>query len=226
MNQLSLNIPPRLSYAAENYLPHAGVRDILAAAEGITAETFQLLYCQGSKRKGKTHLSVKLCDLFSRRGFYPRIVEGERIPAWLTELRDGSTIIIIDDVDHYLRNVLPGDSGPFVSRIEELRTAKIPVIALSSVGIEELPCDNHVKSRLFPGAGLHLGSPDIEELPRLVTHMARQRGMLLSERKVGYVVRRIGRDIEAIENYLDRLDYLSNVLGGQGLKFQVISDAV
>jgi len=62
-------------------------------------------------------------------------------------------------------------------------------------------------------------------MPRLVEMLATQRGIRLKERKIDFVVRRLGRDIGAVERYFDRVRHLADVLG-QSVKFPVLSDAI
>ena len=74
-------------------------------------------------------------------------------------------------------------SGAFVGFVEELRKRKSGILFLSSLELDELPCDEHVLSRLQPGAGLHIRHPEERDMADLLDSIARQRGFQLSVRK-------------------------------------------
>lgn len=96
---------------------------------------------------------------------------------------------------------------------------------LSGASIESFPCDEHIKSRLTPGMGFSIGAPSEDELSELLQLMARQRGINLSDRKVDFLSRRIGRDIASMEEYLEKVSHLSGILG-KSIKFPLLSDAI
>ena len=85
--------------------------------------------------------------------------------------------------------------------------------------------DQHINSRLQAGSGFALGSPHESELPAIIDIMARQRGIKLTEKKQEFLERRLGRDLPAIEEYLERLVHLTNVLGKR-VGFEALGDAL
>ena len=243
MKQLGLNIVPRLSYAPENYILHQGVADpFYECISGISKEAFSLSYFVGKARAGKTHLSVKLFDLVAARGFFPRLMDGDQFYRFLIELPyfDSESIsststpspgpnsfcscedvFIVDDGDRFFTEIKPGSSGIFVNAVELMRRAKASIIFLSRFSVDQLPCDEHIVSRLNPGAGFLIKEPSDNELPQLLRTMAAQRGIRLSERNVNFLMKKLERDLPALERYLERLAHLSQVLG-KSIKFPLI----
>ena len=80
-------------------------------------------------------------------------------------------------------------------------------------------------SRLRSAVGLHLDTPDQDDLPQLLHAMATQRGIRLKQRHISYVLKNVGRSVPELESYLERLLHLSQVLG-KTVKFPLIADAV
>lgn len=233
MEQLPLKIIQRLSYAPDRYVLHTGVKSLFeeCAVLADSATPYRLVFIQGARRSGKTHLAVKLFDSFMLQGRLPHLVDGSEFADWIKTRNssnlnwDKDEILIVDDVDHYLRFVTSGESGTFVGLVERIRQSCGKIIFLSSDGIESLPCDDHVKSRLRAGSGLHIGVPEDIELPEILREIARQRGVKLPERSVLFLVRRLGREVGALERYLERLLHLSQVLG-RSIKFPLVHDAL
>ena len=228
-SQLSLNITPRHAYAPENFVVHAGVKEILAQHLMLAAKgDFRIGFIPGSARSGKTHLSIRLADDLAQRGFFPRLIEGRDFLEYLKAERFDFTpedVIVVDDAQNYFSCVLPGQSGAFVACIERLRVARAGVIFLSDRDTTSFDFDEHVRSRLVPGLGLQLGGPAESDMPEIVRAVAKQHGMRLSDRKLGFILRRVGKNIGAVEDYFERLSHLSQVLG-RPIKFPLMSGVI
>ncbi len=236
MQQLPLKIIQRLSYLPQNFLPHAGVREIFAELSSWKPDAnYQIRYIQGTARAGKTHLAVTLFSYFTDSGFIPYIVDGSEFSKWLERrnlenggnglLWSAAEVLIVDDIDHYLKHLKPGQSGEFVGVIERIRNAGAKLIFLGELVVDDLPCDDHIKSRLRAASGLIIGAPGESELPSVLVEIARQRGIKLPERIISFLVRRLRRDIPALERYLERLLHLSSVLGAP-IKGPIVQDAL
>ncbi|RMG44287.1 MAG: hypothetical protein D6719_02135 [Candidatus Dadabacteria bacterium] len=231
MGQLGLKIPARISYKADNFIRHSGVRTIINQVLSLAnSEAFNLCWIEGERRSGKTHLSITLTDLLINYKFQPRCIEGAEFKDFLEsgqveQISARTMPFIIDSAEEYFNSLTTGNSGAFVNFIEKLRVAGSLVIFLSRTSVQSLACDEHIMSRLRPGQGLKINMPADEELPEVIAAMAKQRGMVLSERKIEFIRRRIGRSIEAIERYLDRVYHLSSVLG-RGVRFPILGDAL
>ncbi len=230
MEQVSLNIIPRLPYSSANFIAHEGVAETERVLKAITLKTeFASAFIVGPERSGKTHLAVSMVEWLGRQGIDVRFVTGLDIPTLGYEL-DSKTetapeVIIIDELQDYLLSVQPGGSGQFVSLFEWARRHNTKLILFSGVTIEELPCDDHVKSRLRSSLNLLIGSPSEHEVSAIIESMSKQRGFRLQPRNLEFLRRRLGRDISSLEKYLDRLIHLAQVLG-RSIKRDLVSDAL
>lgn len=231
MKQLPLNIMERLAYSPDNFVAHAGVRSSYEECLGLFGRgSFAISFFHGGPRQGKTHLSIKLGDALTKRGLYPRIVEGHELAEWLSsrpssQAFQADEVIVVDDADGYLLRIGPGASGPFVAMVEQLRVSRAGLVLLSSKQISELPCDEHVISRLLPGEGFRIGVPSDDDMLDLIRSMGLQRGLSLTERQISFLARRLRRDVDSIEQCLGNVNYLSQVLG-KSIKFPLLGDAV
>jgi chromosomal replication initiation ATPase DnaA len=99
------------------------------------------------------------------------------------------------------------------------------LILLSREPLDHFEFDEHVRSRLIPGNGFEISPPEESDMPKLIDTIARQRGISLKDRKIDFIVRRLGRDIGALERYFDRVRHLADVLG-QSVRFPVLGDAL
>lgn len=231
MEQLGLVLANRLAYEAKNFMIHEGVADCITKITALIENaTFSIGFVTGAQRSGKTHLSIKSGDMAVNSGLLPRYIEGGDLEKWLQEkfpelVWSQKDIVIIDDADSYLLQRIQGMSGPFVNFIEILRKGGSKVLLFSKCSIEALPCDDHIISRLRPGCGFDIREPDNNDMSKLVQRMGAQRGMLLKERHIEFIVRRIGRSLPAIEQYFDRVMHLSQVLGKK-IQYPVLGDAI
>jgi chromosomal replication initiation ATPase DnaA len=240
MTQLSLNITPCVSYGPDHFVAHEGLKEVLLSTQcflssGFLRDTqnenqkFQIVFVQGGARTGKTHFSIFLCDVLSKAGRYPHLIEATKdlklSEVLLSRQVTAADVFIIDDAEDYLAALQPGMSGDFVSFIEALRVKGAGVVLLSSEPLESFPCDEHVKSRILPGVGPVISAPLESEVPEMLKVMARQRGMALSDRKVEFLERRLPRHIEQLEAYLDRVQYISHVTG-KPVRFPILGDAL
>jgi len=228
--QLPLQMVTRVRYAPENFLIHSGMVGVVEGCRSLFArDAFSLAFISGSPRAGKTHLSIFLIDALEKLARFPRLLEGGELGRFLTtsegESFTSEDVFVVDDAHAYLSSLRPGDSGPFVSFVERLRVARAGLVLLSAEPLDRFSFDEHVRSRLVPGSGLIVEAPAESDMPALIDMMARQRGIKLKERKIGFIVRRLGRDIGALERYFDRVQHLADVLG-QSVRFPVLGDAL
>ena len=228
--QLQLNIREQLAYGPDNFFIHAGYKSICDSVLSLVTQAgFGIAYIYGTRRSGKTHFSIYLMNQYGKAGLFPRLVDGQRFEDFLKQLEVGSQklpdVFVIDDIDQYLREIEPGASGSFVNFIEKLRLAQRKVVLLSGRRLSDLPCDDHVLSRILAGFCFEIEHPAEADMPQVVGAMARQRGIKLSEKKLNFLCKRLPRQTEAIEAYLDRVHHLSRLLGKK-VQFPVLNDAL
>ena len=230
-SQLSLHIPTYVKYSPQDFYLHSGVRSLYEAVVSLVLEkSAQSFFITGKARSGKSHLCFALADALSGKGLIPRVLSGNDLAVWLDELplthrSLEQEMVLIDDVDVYLKQRSEGQSGQFVSLMEFCKARKIPVLLFSSAELSDFPCDAHIMSRLRAAAHYRIESPAESELSEIFQILAKQRGLQLSERKRDFLRKRLGRDIESLEQYIERLLYLSDVLG-KSAKFDLLHDAL
>jgi chromosomal replication initiation ATPase DnaA len=231
MEQLPLKVIPKLQYAPERFFIHTGVKVILDALQATLKSHFALSFIQGSPRSGKTHLSLYLSHYLLNQGVQSFIVDGSE----LTERENNSEfditkvsapVLIIDNAEVLLNTFHPGTSGPFVYLVEERRRKGGAIILFSTQSPEELPCDDHIKSRIASGSIYHITQPSDEDMLPLLSELARQRGLALTERKEKYLIQRLGRSIQAIEALLERAVIISELNEHYRIDFSVLNDAL
>ena len=233
MEQTQLNIIPQITYSAKGYVAHTGVQTTLrSVSSGIQSDEFQLFHIFGSKRSGKSHLSVYLSSLAHSLKKYPILVEGKDFLSWNLSLKikdsffeQEDLVLIIDDADIYFRDLAKVNAGHFVDCVESLRVNKATMIFLSSDQSSQYSVDQHVLSRLTPGDGYQITNPDSEDMTALIEAVLLQRGMKLSKKSLEYLHKRLPRDIKEICNFVDRLEHLSQVLK-KPITFPLVIDAL
>ncbi|RIL07917.1 MAG: hypothetical protein DCC75_09625 [Proteobacteria bacterium] len=223
MNQIPLSISSKLPYLPEQFILHAGVRQLVAECEALlSGPGFRISYVIGGERSGKTHLAVKLLDYLNSHGRLGQ--ELSNTPGGLragSELRQESALIM-DDAHLYFSSLGNAGSGEFVDLVEECRVRAIPIVLLSSLELSELPVDDHIRSRLVPGSGLRIGNPQADDLDQLLSAMAKQRGLHLPESKLKFLLKRLPRSISSLEECLENINYVT-LASGQPPKFSVLA---
>lgn len=227
MAQLSLNMRRALSYAAENYVQHAGVRDIFDAVTGLSQPP-NCAFVFGERRSGKSHLSIALTSRLVASGTCPRLIDGTEFDSWedvCSVCANREVPILIDDCHVLLQRTLPGMSGAFVDFWESLRRSGGSLVIFSAQLPEAFPCDQHVMSRLKAAVLFKIGHPDSEDVAKVIKACAGQRGLKLSERKVQFLVPRLKPTLDAIEAYMDRVLLIAETLS-RPLGFPALEDAL
>lgn len=230
MSQLALQMRPRLAYAPDNFLLHSGVRQVCESVEQLLSrEEFATCFVSGGPRSGKTHLSVKLAGDLSVQGSYVQFLSGQEfLEGFSSEGEErvfGADVLIVDEADDFFRMIGPGSSGKFVKLVEERRVGGKRMVFLSGEFYDSFPCDDHVLSRLREAHTFHITPPAEDEVAAIVAAMGRQRGMSLTERHSQYLTRRLGRDLQSIERFLENALRLAEVTG-RPIKLPLISDAL
>ncbi len=228
-SQLSLNLTPRFSYSAKNFIWHTGVQELASQIVALLEATPpRFCYVYADKRSGKTHFSIALADRLISRGLRPVLLDGEEFKKLVLsekiKLLEKETLVV-DDCEVLFNGLMAGDSGPVVRFFEALRVNEIGLVLLSGKRISEFPCDEHITSRLRGCAQMEMAAPEYENVPKVLDCMAKQRGLSLGGRRLKFLEKRVSRSIPEIEDYLSRLAYLADLLGKK-VNFSTLGDAL
>jgi len=231
MQQLSLELQHPLVYSAESFYLHEGSKNLCTRLEvALHGKGYSTFFIVGEKRAGKSHLLVYLHEQSSKAGLFPKIIEGKDFLAWMqnsnSQAKDyNEEVILVDDVDHCFNDLPAGASGPFVALVEKLRHKNCTLIMTSTLQIEELPCDQHIVSRLREGNVEFLSAPAEEDLWPILQAIAKQRGLKLNDRKASFLQKRLPRNLADLETYFDKLCRL--LLSSTGsIKIKTLQDAL
>lgn len=231
-SQLPLQLVQPLRYSSSTFLVHRGVGDVVASVETLAYQrVFSLAYVQGAPKSGKTHIGVYLVGHLQEKGKAARMISREEMAAWYSSgfdnqpLQQGETIVI-DDGDIFLEEIsLRSQSGIFMDLTEQLRQVDGTLVILGSLAPEKIAATKQIKSRLDSGLHLVLEGPAEEDLDALLNHIAKQRGLQLSESKRSYLLRRVVRTIPALVECVDKVEDTGDVSAPR-TSFNVLADAV
>lgn len=207
MKQVGLELKARLLYRDSNFVVHAGIKaDLERALKIIEAQRYCLVWFVGPARSGKSHFAVYLQCLLSSDNRQVLVISGnelcQQLERGISPLAD---VVIVDQAQQFFDTIHYGQSGSFVSYLEDCKNFGSKLVLLSDGHVDQYAFDEHILSRVLPGVGYHINPPRREDVPQLLASMAKQRGLLLSARKIESISRRIGSDLASIERYLDGL---------------------
>lgn len=212
--QLPLPLIPKLRYSGDNYVVHAGVKEVLAQviADNWTSSSNRCFLIFGAPRVGKTHFCVKLVDELGRI-HAPHFADGSELERWTTDglsLGQGDCLIV-DNAELYLNGL--ENSGGFVNLCELAKQREFKLVLVFGVPLNALSCDQHVMSRLRAASQAVIGDPSADDMESLIQAMGRQNGFALSAGRVKFIARRIGTTIIDVSDYFERVRHLAAVLG-------------
>jgi chromosomal replication initiation ATPase DnaA len=229
--QLALNLDKTIRFLAANFLLHSGITKLCSDLETIlTRRTFSLAYVVGAKRSGKTHLAAYLEHRMQSAGKAARTAPGRDLLEWYREKLSArplcpGEVVIIDDADDFLtRSHDDGTAGVFVDIVERARSVKGAVVLLGAEEPESLKVGAQAKSHLVAGLYLRIGNPVEAELDALLDAITKQRGILLTDAKRSYVLKRVPRDIGGLVDCIERVREPGD--GSFSTSFHVLAGAV
>jgi chromosomal replication initiation ATPase DnaA len=209
--QLTLKLSSLLRFSSDSFIVHAGVASIVTAVERLaTKRRFGMLYIEGERCSGKTHLGVYLAGRMQELRRSVRFVSADELGAWFLEdlpknpLRQGE-VILIDDADLFIAR--QGDSRVLVDLIEQLQSQKGLLVFLGAARLARLvEAGPKNRSPLDAALSLSIASPDEGMADSLLAAIARQRGLKLTEFKRAYILKRITHTLPALVECANRLE--------------------
>lgn len=211
--QLSLQLEHPLRYSSASFVTHAGVATVLSTLLALSSKNrFSLVYVQGSAHTGKTHFGVHLVGKVRDAGRAARLIAGPELADWFS--RDlpidpicPQELVVLDDADLHLEGAKKQrEEGLFVDLAERVFTASGTLVLLGAQPPEAVRCSKQAKSRLVSGMHLVMGDPQDEVLDTILDAITKQRGLLLTESKRGFILRRVVRTVPALVDCVNRLE--------------------
>ena len=235
ISQLELGIVPRLAYRADNFVLGQEMQNkVNGIISAITNKIAAVFYIVGKMRSGKTHLSVYLAEILALERHNPFLLEGEHFQEFIfaritKENISDKDVFIIDNAENYFCRFRKSDdrnfnSSNFVAFYEIIRNKGASIILLSERLPDNLPCDEHILSRLKSGISFTINDPDENVFDDIIRALTLQRGLKLSPQKIEYLKKRLPREIAKIERYLNRVAKIISIRN-EKLNFALLSDA-
>ncbi len=201
-SQLILELAPAPASTFESFVPgrnRAAVEALSALAAGRTSE--QVVYLWGEAGSGKSHL---LAAVYTASRFAQRAALLVEYLADLDGGVDETGLVAIDDVD-----ALPATAHVKVFDLfNRARGAGGAFVAAGTCAPARLPLREDLRTRLLSGLVFQLHALSDDEKAAALTAHAIERGIKLPEEVVGYLLRRLPRDLgtqfavlEAVDRY-------------------------
>jgi DnaA family protein len=198
MRQIPLPIGPAPVRSFDTFL--AGGNQ--AALEHLQALTplSKPAYLWGPTGSGKTHLLSAVAAAWKARGARVGWFSPATSAPWSFD--EGWALIVLDDCDAFDAAQQQAAFALFV----EAATAGVTIVSAGRVPPVDLPLRDDLRSRLGWGVVFAL-QPLAEEAARAVLRRAAdERGILLSDEVIDYLLTRFARDLASLMRLLDRLD--------------------
>jgi DnaA-homolog protein len=208
-HQYPLRLSPSRQPSLDNYLS-SGNEEMLQSLLQLLGSPAGAapLYLWGTPGCGKSHLLLAACrqlSLQSRSAIYVTLANLDKLsPAMLGELHQYE-LVCIDDVESICARPAWEEALFHLYNAVTQQRHKLLFASASSPG--NLPLElADLASRLLWGVSYQLQELDDEAKQLLLMQMAEERGMQLSIASSRYLIRRYTRDINKLEEFIDKID--------------------
>lgn len=205
---LALRFPP--DQRLETFVdPPAGAIPLLRAlSEGEGADW---VYLQGPMGAGKTHLALAACAAAEgagrRAAYVPLQIAAGRLRDALQSI-EGNALVAIDGLESIAGN--RDDEVALFDFHNQARNAGLAVVYAATTAPDALLLAlPDLRSRLAQCARVTLAALDDAGRTRVLVERAQRRGLVLDDAALGWLLRRVGRDVAGLTSLLDKLDLAS-----------------
>lgn len=206
--QLALRLRSDADQRLETFI---APEEILEPLRRLAAGEPGWIHLAGPPGSGKTHLALGTVQAAMAQGLAAQYVPLPRFQgraaAGLAGLEQ-MALVVLDDLDAFLGaradEVALFD---FHNRARDAGTALLYLARRSPAELDGILPD--LRSRLAQCVQLRLPQADDLLRQRILQRRAQTRGWLLEDAAIGYLLRRVGRDMGALTALLDRLDQAS-----------------
>ena len=168
------------------------------------AQSYTLLFIQGMRGVGKTHF-IEIAKQHATDLGVEKIVVYENLTPQECESIEWCRAFVSD-----YQSVIQSGAVLFVS---------------STSFAEQLCQEPGARSRLVAAEQLVLGNPEEEEMLPIIHSIAERRNLVLSDRKIDYIIRRLPRNPLSFENLFDTIDQLC-LTSGKSAGLQMIRSVI
>jgi DnaA regulatory inactivator Hda len=204
--QIPLHLKWEPEYRLENFFLHDGNRLAFRVASEIVQGTFRgptSVVFFGPRGVGKTHLLLGLLNALEPAGHY---VSGEAAGSGLEDVRPVK-LLLVDDLEKFVGH--DQQRWLFAGYNDLLRSGGQMVLASESDPVFFKGLAEDLKSRLLGGLVIELMEPDEAGRKEVLSKLASDRRIRLSEGVAGFLLSRIDRSIPSLLWAIDRIDQFS-----------------
>lgn len=196
---LPLDIEPTRSFAS--YL--SGANAAAVAHLAALAATFAPVYLWGAAGSGKSHLLEAVVHKFQQQGARTAAFGANDPVPWLHG--EHWSLVVLDDCDRFDAEQQQAAFALFV----QAATHGAAVVAAGRVPPVDLPLREDLRTRLGWGHVFALQPLNEPEARAALRREADQRGVLLSDEVMDYLLTRFARDLKNLMALIVRLDQFS-----------------
>ena len=206
--QLTLPILSEDKKSFENFFGEGNSELIKALNESVSDSSHRVIYYYGPPGSGKTHLALSVTKIVQGHSVIYLSLNDERVVPEMLSIIDVSGVVILDDIQAWAGDGV-GERALF-TLFEQVKHAN-GTLLLSSFHPPE-KCGFGLRdliSRL--GSGLLYPIAELTENQRFTALKMRatNRGLLVSDEALTYLVTRMRRDNHELFSFLDKLDRAS-----------------
>ncbi len=200
MRQIPLGLGPSEAQSFDTFLTGAN-QALLEQLRGLlTQDRPAPAYLWGEEGAGKTHLLRALAYEVQCAGGRVGWFDASMSAPW--EFDESWRMIVLDDCGSYDAEQQHAAFGLFV----QASTHGLPVAAAGTLPPVDLPVRDDLRTRLGWGHVLHVLPLTESERRAVLRRDADQRGIILSDEVMSYLLTRFSRDLGSLIGLLDRLD--------------------
>ena len=207
MQQITLDIGTPLVPTLDNFYPgpnaevHSYIREWLAAVSTASVASTVGVYIAGPAGSGKSHLVVAVAGALIGKGQLAGVLRPDS-PAGLP-FEPAWSAIILEDVQAYDSALQHTAFNWYVNAQSEHRA----VFATGTVMPRALTVREDLRTRLGGGQVFHMKALSESEVRMVLRSSAQQRGLVLGEEVLDFVMHRFSRDLGSLMPLLAALDH-------------------
>lgn len=204
MRQLALDIGLATGPTLENYVVGGNGQAVQCLRDVLCGQVRGPVYLWGGQGSGKSHLLKATVAALSEQG--ARVGWLDASVAWPSNFEDTWDAIALDDVQDYSLAQQAAAFNWFVNASAPATGAARPVFSAGRLPPADLPLREDLRTRLGWGQVFRLQPLDEAQCREALRQQAAERGVMLADEVLDYVLARFARDMGSLMRLLDQLD--------------------